>query len=533
MSIALDPPAARTSPPVSAAPSKSSPNSPTAPHAMSPRSPDFSASDETRAAVDEAGAYQIGDRTGEAVVTARYLGEVAVATLRVPPERTLPDDAYAGLPRHNFIDDLAIARWQALGLFPSDLCTDAEFHRRAALSLIGTLPTPGEARAFLADPSPDKRGRLIASLLEHPAWADHWAVKFADLFRPNPDRVGVKSVYVIDQWLRACFRQNMPYDEFAREILTASGSTHRDGPAVVFRDRREPEDLTTSLSQIFLGVRLECARCHHHPNEKWGQDDFFKFAAYFGNVKRKGTGISPPISGSAEFFYHVPESGAVKHPVTAEVMAPTPPGGAAAAAVEGGADPREALADWLTDPANPFFAKAAVNRVWSAMLGTGFVNPVDDFRVSNPPSNPALLDALAKDFADHGYDLKHLMARIANSRLYQLSATPNETNAADTAHFSRAYKRRLPAEVLTDAVAQVTGVPDAFEGLPKGARAIEAWNFKIDSDMLDAFGRPDSSEDCPCERNKQSSIVQALHLMNSGLLHQKLTDKNGRAAQLA
>ncbi len=279
-----------------------------------------------------------------------------------------------------------------------------------------------------------------------------------------------------------------------------------------------------------MGVRMECAKCHHHPNEKWSQDHFYQLAAFFGEVKHKGSGVSPPISGGTEWIYHLP-GGKVTHPVSGAVMPPVPPGGEQPE-IETGRDPREVLADWLTSPENPFFARALVNRVWGAMMGTGIVNPVDDFRTSNPPSNPALLDALARDFVEHGFDLKHLMRRIANSRLYQLSSVPNEHNLRDTGHFSRAYRRRLPAEVMTDAVADVTGVPNDFQGMPAGARALQAWNFKLASDTLDAFGRPDSSEDCPCERNLETSVVQALHLMHSDGLQDKLADPSGRVAQL-
>src|SRR6185503_2530776 len=340
--------------------------------------------------------------------------------------------------------------FQKLGLFPSDLCTDAEFLRRSSLDTIGVLPTAEEARAFLANTNANKRSEHIDRLLAHSAFGDYWANKWADLLRPNPDRVGVKSVYVLDQWLRESFRANKPYDQFARELLPAEGSNHRYGPAVVYRDRREPPELTTMFSQLFLGTRMECAKCHHHPNEKWSQTDFYQFAAFFGPVKQKGTGLSPPISGGAETFYFTPGA-MVKHPVTEEVMMPRPPDGPLVN-LSTNRDPRPAFAEWLTNPKNPFFAKAAVNRMWASFFGRGFVNPVDDFRVSNPAVNEPLLGALAKEFAEHGYDFKHLMRTILSTRLYQLSSTPNEFTVADTKNFSRSYRRRLPAEVLMDAV---------------------------------------------------------------------------------
>lgn len=382
-----------------------------------------------------------------------------------------------------------------------------------------------------ASHSSSARRALIDRLLARPEYADYWANKWADLLRPNPDRVGVKSVFTLDQWLRASFRQNKPYDQFVREILLAEGTNHRDGPVVIYRDRREPADLTTMFSQLFLGTRLECARCHHHPNEKWGQDDFYQFAAFFGTVKQKGAGLSPPISAGTETFYFAP-GGTVKHPVSGEVMAPRAPDGPSIRSGDG-ADPRGALADWLMAPDNPYFGRAAVNRVWAVFFGRGLVEPVDDFRISNPCVNPALLTALADDFVKHGYDLKHLMRTIMESRLYQLSSTPNGFNLTDTRNFSRAYRRRLPAEVLLDAVNDATGVPDNFNGMPPGARAMQAWSYKIESQFMDAFSRPNPSTDCPCERDKEMSVVQSLHLMNSKTLQAKLGNSSGRARRLA
>jgi WD40 repeat protein len=490
----------------------------------------FDSSDKEIVKVSDPGALSIGSLSGQAVVLARYMGLVADSHILVPSDRVLPAAQFAKLPRNNFVDDLAYAHFQKLGLFPSQLCTDAEFLRRAKLDAVGVLPTPEEVRAFLADSSPDKRRRFIAQVLDHPAYADYWANKWADLVRPNPDRVGVKSAFTLDQWLRASFRANKPYDQFAREILLAEGSNHRDGPAVIYRDRREPPELTTMFSQLFLGTRLECAKCHHHPNEKWSQDDFYQFAAFFGSVKQKGAGLSPPISAGRETFYFTP-GGTVKHPVTGEVMPPR--------ALEGPApprnddiDPRRTLADWLCNPDNPYFAKAAVNRAWANFFGRGLVEPVDDFRISNPCVNPELLDALARDFARHGYDLKHLMRAIMESRVYQLSSVPNSLNLSDTKNFSRAYRRRLPAEVLLDAVNDATGVPSSFSAMPPASRALQTWSYKMESHFLDAFGRPNSSSDCPCERDTHLSVVQSLHLMNARDLQAKLADEKGRARQL-
>jgi hypothetical protein len=493
---------------------------------------DFSSNEKAVAEVDEHGVVRVADATGEAAVVARYMGMVDVARVTVPPDELLPDAYYAALPANNFIDPLAYARLRSLGLPASESCTDAEFLRRASLDAIGVLPTPEQARAFLADTDPAKRDKLIDRLLAEPAYADHWAAKWADPLRPNPFRVGVKSVYVFDQWLRESFRANKPYDRLAAEILLARGSTHVNGPTVILRDRREPADLTTLVSQVFLGVRLECAKCHHHPNEKWSQEDFYQFAAFFGQLRRKGQGISTPISGEPEYVWHAPGGGGVTHPVTGEAMTPKAPD-APPAETAPGRDPREALAAWMTSPDNPFFARAAVNRVWAELMGRGIVHPVDDFRVSNLATNQPLLDALAKDFVAHKFDLKHLIATIMRSRLYQLSSMPVGRNVADNRNFSRWLRRRPSAEVLLDAVSDVTGVGEPLPGLAPDGRAVRSWNNRSESNFLDAFGRPNASADPPCEREPQGSIVQALHLMNSTRLTEKIAHESGRAARLA
>lgn len=514
---------------------------------------EYVANEKEIAQVDDQGAIQVGSLSGEAVIVARYMGFVDASRVTVPADRTLPGERYAALPTYNFIDDLAHAQFRKLGLFPSELCTDDEFIRRAYLDTLGVMPSEAEVRSFLrlsseatvraqpvqatasgaisTDETRARRSALIQSLLERPEFVDFWANKWADLLRPNPDRVGVKSVFTVDQWLRDSFRSGRSYDDFAREILLAEGTNHRDGPVVVYRDRREPPELTTLFSQLFLGVRMECAKCHHHPNEKWSQDDFYQFAAIFGPMKQKGAGLSPPISAGTETFYFAP-GGSVHHPVTGAEMRPKAPDGPELN-VKASEDPRRAFVEWLTHPSNPFFARAAVNRVWASFFGRGFVDPVDDFRVSNPASNEPLLEALARDFAASGYDFKHLVRTILESRTYQLSSTPNEYNLTDTRNFSRSYRRRLPAEVLLDAVNDITGIGDDFNGCPPGTRAIQTWSYKVSSQFMDAFGRPNSSSDCPCERDMKTSVVQALHLMNSRRLHEKLSSPEGRVRQLA
>lgn len=299
----------------------------------------------------------------------------------------------------------------------------------------------------------------------------------------------------------------------------------------MFRDRREPEEITTMVSQLFIGVRLECAKCHHHPFEVWGQDDFYSFAAYFSKIGRKGTGISAPISGSEEFFF-AGNRGSVTHPVTGATMEPRPLFGEAPS-VGDQPDQREALAAWITSPQNHLFAQVMANRVWADLMTRGFVEPVDDMRATNPPTNGPLLKALGEHFRDTGFSLTELVRLIATSHVYQLSSLPNETNVMDTRNYSRHYRHRLRAEVLLDAVTQVTGIPQEFSAMPPDSSAKQVWTHRSDSLFLDTFGRPDPNQDPPCERTSDSTVVQSLHLMNSEKLYQDIVSDKGKAVALA
>lgn len=468
---------------------------------------------------------------GEATIMARYMGVISTWSTAIPRAGTLTDEQFASLPRNNFIDELVYRKLRSLNVLPSEMCSDATFLRRAMLDTIGRLPTADEARAFLDDSVEGKRQRLIDALLEREEYADFWANKWADLLRPNPYRVGIKATLSLDGWLREQFRANVPYDQFVRKLLTAQGSTWRNGAVTLFRDRRGPEELTTIVSQLFLGVRLECAKCHQHPFEVYSQADFYSFGAYFANVGTKGTGLSPPISGGEEMVF-VSSKGEVRHPLTKAVLPPKPLQGGVAS-IPPGSDPRVALVDWMTAPDNPYFARVAVNRVWAELFGKGLVDPVDDLRATNPASNPELLDALAAEFRRLGYDQKQLIKTIMQSHVYGLSSLPNETNAADVRNFSRHYRQRLRAEVLGDALADLTEVPDSFDGAAPGSRAMQLWTVRTKSDLLDAFGRPDPNQDPPCERTPDATMVQALHLMNASQLQSKLTSDSGRVARLA
>lgn len=491
----------------------------------------FQSNESPIAAVDEAGLITAGDITGDAAIMVRYADQIAVCDVTIPRSETVSADVYAALPRENFIDELVWQKLSRLNITPSELCEDHVFLRRATTDICGRIPTAEEVTQFLEDTSSDKRGQLVDRLLQEPDFADHWANKWMDLLRPNPYRVGIKAVMNYDQWIRERFHQRMPWDQFARELVAARGSTFRNGAVTLFRDRRSPDEVGTLVSQLFLGVRLECAKCHHHPFEKWSQDDFYGFSAYFAKVGRKGKGVSPPISGSEEFIF-AGDKGEVRHPVTNEVMEPSPLWGEAAV-TENDKDPRDVLAAWMTSSDNDLFAQVMANRVWADLMGRGLVEPVDDFRATNPATNQPLMEALGKHFADSNFSLTEIVRVIARSHVYQLSSMPNERNIADTRNYSRHYRHRLRAEVLLDAFEDISGVPQSFDAMPPGTTAKQIWTHRTGSLFLDTFGRPDPNQDPPCERTADSTVVQSLHLMNSEKLHSDVLSDKGNAAKLA
>ncbi len=490
----------------------------------------FQSNDRTIAAVTPDGRLEAGPVPGETAVMARYMNHIAVCTITIPLPEVVAAETYAQLPVKQHVDRLVWDKLKLLNMLPSPAASDATFHRRAFLRAIGRLPSPAETRAFLSDTSPTKRQILIDRLLERPEYADFWANKWADLLRPNPYRVGMKAVRTLDAWLRDAFRQNLPYDQFVRELLTAQGSTWKNGATVIFRDRPETIEIGSSVSQLFLGVRLECAKCHHHPFEVWSQDDFYGFASFFSRVGHHG-GLSPPISGGEELIFTA-RSGELAHGRTGVPVAPkTLTGQSLSLGPED--EPREVLVHWMTDPENPFFAKVMANRVWSELMGTGLVDPVDDIRATNPASNERLLSYLADDFRQHGYDIKHLIRTIMKSHVFGLSSVPTDRNLLDLKNYSRYYRQRLRAEVLLDAVNDVLAVEEEFAAMPPGSRATQLWTHRASSTFLDTFGRPDPNQDPPCERTSDSTTPQILHLMNSPDLNQKLASETGRAATLA
>ena len=491
----------------------------------------YQSNDAPIVAAEANGEIKAGPIPGETAIMSRYMYAIAITNVAIPLPGEVDDKIYEELPTNNFIDELVWQRLKYLRITPSGPIDDAKFMRRVYIDIIGRLPTPEEARLFLEVGDAHKRERLVDALLERPEYVDHWANKWMDLLRPNPYRVGIKAVLNYDNWIRQQFRENKPYDEFARGLITAQGSTFRNGAATMFRDRRSPDEITTLVSQLFLGIRLECAKCHHHPFEKWGQHDFYSLAAYFSRVGRKGRGLSPPISGSEEIILTA-KKGSVSHPLTGEVLPPRPLFGDAAEVKED-EDPRKALAAWVTSNENDYFAKVQVNRVWADLMNRGLVEPVDDLRATNPPTNPALLDALAAEFRKQKFDLKKLVRTITTSYVYSLSSIPNERNISDTRNYSRHYRQRLRAEVLLGAVDDISGVPTSFAAMPSGSRANQIWTTRVQSLFLDTFGRPNPNEDPPCERTGESTVTQTLHLMNAPAIHKKVVNDAGNAAQLA
>jgi len=481
----------------------------------------FQSNSEGLTAVDEAGVVTAGQSPGVAAVMASYLGQVD--TLHVVIPRPAPKEPLPQVTQHNFIDGHVYRRLAQLNIAPAELCTDAEFLRRVSLDLIGTLPTADEARAFLADTQPNKRALLVDRLLERPEFADYWALKWADLLRVERQALGHKGAYDFYRWLRQSLAAHRPLDELAREIVTAEGPLADVPPANFYSAVKEPGKAASAISQVFLGVRIECAQCHHHPFDRWTQTDYFGMAAYFAQLQLKTTPLGSTLISAGD--------PSTTHPRTGEKIAAHALGQPLAAKNPAG-DRRRELADWMTAPNNPFFARNLANRVWAHLLGRGLVEPVDDVRETNPPTNPQLLDALAEKLVESRFDLRALIREICASHVYQHSARPNETNARDEQNYSRALFKRMDAEVLLDAVCQATGVPEKFDGAPAGTRAIELWDSQVEHYFLRLFGRPVRQTACECERVVEPSVAQVLHLLNSERIDGKLHHDAGRVATL-
>jgi hypothetical protein len=485
----------------------------------------YESSDDQVATVNTTGQV-IALGPGQAAITIRFMGQVAAVSVSVPFATVVDSPAFQA---NGFIDELINAEWKKLGLKPTSESSDAEFLRRAYIDLVGTLPRPEEVRQFVASADPTKRSKLIDSLLERPEFVEYWSLKWSDLLRVHRRALGEKGLGSFAGWIRGALRENRPADQMVREILAAEGNLYTSGAAAFFYIDQTPQDLAETTAQVFLGVRLQCARCHHHPFEAWSQDDYYGMAAFFAHVRRKDTGDAGRWGGAQ--LVRLGGADRVTNPATGQPIAPRVLG-QTDATPELGADPRRALAQWITARENPMFARNIVNRYWGHFFGRGLVEAVDDLRATNPASHPALLDRLAADFVAHGFDLKHLIRTIAASRVYQLASDPNALRDADGRFVTHHVVRRLTAEVLLDAINQAAETEERFENMPAGTRAISLPDPAVASYFLDTFGRPRRTTACECERGMRPDLAQTLHLANSPAIHQKVTSPQGRVARL-
>jgi hypothetical protein len=462
-----------------------------------------------------------GARIGEATLLVRYQGNFATLPITVLNPKS--GFAWKALPQNNYIDRLNDAKLLRLKIQPSPAIDDVAFLRRVSLDLTGQVPTPDEIRA--AAKSPVNRAAVIDRLIASPAFVDHWTLKWGDLLQNNRKYLGEKGAAEFREWIRESIAANKPYDRMVREMISASGSSDENPAANFYRVTREPKPTMEKTTQVFLGVRMVCTQCHDHPFERWTQNQYYEMAAFFSAV-----GIRPGYEVGEEIVYNQRQDFDMKHPKDGRVMNPKFIVGGTTPPTDAGR--RLAYANWLTSKENPFFAKSTVNRVWSYFFGRGIIDPVDDIRASNPPSNPAVLDALTKDFTDRNFDLRAVMRTIANSRTYQASIATNEWNQTDGENFSHAMPRRLSAEELMDALALATGVRPEFPDAPPDTNAEQVTDPHVGKDgFLDLFGRPARESSCECERRADLSLPQALNLVNGRTISDAVGDSSGRVAQ--
>ncbi|MAB90219.1 MAG: cell surface protein [Planctomycetes bacterium] len=476
----------------------------------------FITSNETSASVDEKGTVTAKER-GEAFLMARFDAFTVGSQFIVIP----PDIAYEwpDIKPYNVIDELVFAKLQKLRMVPSGVCSDVEFLRRATIDITGRLPSADEFRAFVADPDPHKRAKLIDRLVEKKEFVELWVMKFAELLQIRSggnQGISYKATVLYYNWLQEKLANNVPMNEIARELLSADGGTFRNPATNFYQLERDTKKLTENIAQVFMGMRIQCAQCHNHPFDRWTMDDYYGFVSFFSQIGRKRA------EDPRETIVYNRGGGDVRHPVGNRVMAPKFLGGEVPDVK--GKDRRKVLASWLASPKNPYFATNLSNIVWAHFMGRGVVDPVDDVRVSNPSVNPELLAELGKRFTDYGYDFKKLVKDICNSRTYQLETRTNASNDGDDKNFAHALVRRVRAEVLFDMISQVTETTGAnkFRGLPKGARAVQIADGAVSSYFLTTFGRASRETVCSCEVKMEPNLSQALHLMNGTTVAQKV-----------
>ncbi|MDP1590288.1 MAG: DUF1549 and DUF1553 domain-containing protein [Prosthecobacter sp.] len=485
----------------------------------------FEANDTAMASATDSGLVQTQDLPGNVAVMVRFGGKVSVCSVSVPlgaPVDALP-------PVKNFIDQHIFANLKQIGIPPSPICDDSTFLRRVSLDIGGRLPTLEETKAFTADKAPDKRDRAVEALLNSPDYADFFANKWTALLKnQRTEAADITANFAFHAWMRDSLLANTPYDQIVRQILASTGTIVSNPPVAWYKRVKEPTTQVEDVAQLFLGVRMQCAQCHHHPFERWTQAEYYHMAAFFSQIGRKPTAIA-----GEDLIFHKRGTAQTEHRKTRVMLKPAGLG-EPEMDIAPDDDPRLALADWMSKKDNPFFAKALVNRYWKHFFKRGLIEPEDDLRDTNPPTNPELLDALSKHFLDSNYDLKSLVRVIAQSHAYQLSAMPNAHNAVDRQAYSHYYPKRMTAEVLLDSIDMVTASKTDFADLPAGTRAISLPDnsYTRASPFLKVFGRPDNTSVCECERVSSASLAQSLHLMNAPDVKAKLTAANGRADQL-
>jgi hypothetical protein len=484
----------------------------------------FTSTNESVAQVGDLGQVKVMGY-GEGAITAWYLSRVVTATISSPYPTPVPPNVFASAERRNFIDELVLAKLASLNIPPSPPAGDSEFLRRAFLDTVGVLPTGDEARAFLQDASPDKRDKLVDVLLERPEFVDYWAYKWSDLLLVNSERLRPPAMWAYYTWIRNQVEANTPWDEFARQIVTAKGSTLENGATNFFVLHQDAPDVTEKTTVAFLGMSVNCARCHNHPLEKWTNNQYYGMANLYARVKLKAA----PGDGNTIVF--AATEGDLIQPLTGKPQTPTPLDGQPIA-LDSPDDRRGHLAAWLTSPENPYFSRAIANRVWANFFGVGLVEMVDDMRLTNPASNEELLNAAARFVVDSKFDLKPLMRAILQSKTYHRSSQPLTENKSDGRFYSRYYPRRLMAEVLLDAMSAVTGAATQFGDYPLGWRAMQLPDANVDSYFLKTFGRPERIITCECERTAEPTMVQVLHISNGNSLNDKLQAKGNRLERL-
>ena len=479
----------------------------------------FSSTDSGVATVNDLGHVKM-QGSGEAAITVWYSSKVVFARVGVPFGHEIDPKVYSEAPRTNYIDELVLEKLKALHIAPSEGVNDQQFLRRAYLDTMGVLPTPDEVERFAASTAPDKREKLIETILEREEFVDYWAYKWSDLLLVSSRDLAPSAMWSYYHWIRESVENNKPWDRFVREILTSTGNSRQNGALNYYQLHRNTIDLAENVTLAFMGLRITCARCHNHPLEKWTQNDYYQFANLLSRISQKN-GAEP-----GDVVVYRSPAGEMNHPKLGKPLPPRPLDGEPLA-LDDEKDRRRHLADWLTSPDNAHFARAVVNKIWANFMGRGVVDPVDDMRATNPASNEKLLAALTGDFVEHGYNVKHLVRRIMTSARYQRSSRTNETNANDDKYYSHYIVRRLPAEVVLDAISQVARAPTRFSGYPEGTRALQLPDTQVNSFFLEVFGRPPRINVDAAEREHAPTIKQALHVINGDTLNQMLRADDG------